>query len=100
MSVIIKKDNGTEFVFTVCDDNGIVDLSAVTGVVATFVRSDRTKFQKTLTIDDALAGKCYTVLKAEDLNVAGTYTMQVTVSFDGGGVFSSNRQIFTVGDKL
>lgn len=96
MSVIVQKDNGTELIVTITDDQGIVDLTTATSITAHFVLRDGKyrSFDKTLTVDDALSGTCSTILTSEDLRVSGTYLVQLTVTFPGGGVFSSN--LFTL----
>lgn len=58
MSVIVVGDNGTELVVPIKDDNGVVDLTTATSIKARFLRDDKTRFDKSLTVTDAQAGKC------------------------------------------
>lgn len=100
MSNIVTGDNGTVLEIAIRDDVGYVDISTATSIVAHIVRGDRSTVEKTLTVVDATLGTCRAVLNAEDVSVYGAYSYQVTVTFSGGNVFTSNNQQFFVNRKL
>ena len=97
---IVVGDNGTQLMATVRDDNGVVDLSTASSIVGTLKRGSGSIITKQFDIVDAQAGTCSAVLTADDLNVPGEYTIQLTVSFAGGTKFSSAGKRFQVAPLL
>ncbi|MFD2117238.1 BppU family phage baseplate upper protein [Paenibacillus yanchengensis] len=91
MSSIVQHDNGTEIIVTITDNDRVVDLTAAKSIIATIHRAPGSKITKEFVIVDAEKGVCKTALTADDVSVFGTYTLQLTVLFNGGNVFSSER---------
>lgn len=98
--MIVQGDNGTEIIVTISDTDGVVDLSTAREITAVVRRGAGDSITKIFTILDAVSGTCKTMLTADDVSRAGEYTMQVTVTFAGGSVFSSDLHRFGVNRLL
>lgn len=79
-------DVGTEFIVTIEDCDGPVDISAYTPLELTFAKPDGTKVTKTATfLTDGTDGKIHYITVAGDIDAEGTWQIQGLV----GGFHSS-----------
>lgn len=99
MSDIYAGDNGTVLEVTISDAAGAVNLTTATTIIAYFVKPGGT-FEKTLAVTGATTGKCSVSLTSSNINVAGTYTFQVEVTFLDATFFHGGVQRFKVAPAL
>jgi hypothetical protein len=98
---IHKGDTGTEFQFTIKDQDGtIVNLSTATVKKVKFKRPDTSILIKDATfVTDGIDGKIKYVTLSTDLNAAGFWVVQGYVEV-GSGKWHSNKTSFLVYDVI
>lgn len=99
LNIVVQEDNGTIIDLTIRDKNGIVNLTnSAVEIRLSSTKSGSKDF--TATITDAVNGKCQIVLASADIAYEGTYSLQATVKYTSGKVFSSLIEKLYVSVKL
>jgi hypothetical protein len=89
-------DIGTPFVFTCVQEDGtVINLTAATEKVVTFVRPDGTTFDRDLETVSAAAGTARYITVEDDLDVHGTWKVQAFIETPDGE-WRSDIERFTV----
>jgi hypothetical protein len=92
-------DVGTQFVITIENDSGIVDLSSATTLQIIFHKPDATLVTKTATLyTDGTDGKIYYIAISNDLDISGWWGIQGYIAV-GSNHWHTDKKKFRVFDN-
>jgi hypothetical protein len=78
---IHKNDVGARLIYTITDEDGIVNLSTYDDITLTIRKADGTTMQKTMALyTDGTDGRAIYVSETGDFDVEGVYKLQISIT--------------------